>query len=379
MCEVRILLFFAIAFDLHLITVIGQSFPLPPSAKYSNEIKAGPVLESIPNTPWKDVSMRIFDKQEVIPERYSEDKDIDVDDLLLDGVSTAVGAIPDVGPILQLFITVLSKLENEPAWKNKFKETIIEETERKAVLDEISRLSALIDAILKSLTSANDDASKKFPRIAAWDTRKDLDYMINIFFAQKSIFKKYPLIGAPLLIELGKLISVFDKKIDNDDISCKMRDVLREYRLRSVAARLDKISIEFAALTSSKVINSQYLLPFVKNHVWGLEYNSDGYSETDKWSCKSPKKAKEVDDKQVYDSFKKRHDDDFDKNFEKIIFHDEFGKREFFPRRFSDQTPSVNCFIEYFGWVRHRVEEQFLVEEKFSKFCVKETQKPTGM
>lgn len=246
MFKLRILLNFAIAVGLYPGTAMGYA-PISISAHkdpvYFYPGKADIKYDHPPGILWEQVHLSIFDELQPYAKQISEESTF-FQDVAVDALGTAVGAIPGVGPVLALFMSTMSKLGNKEQWKNDFAKTILKEADQNEALNEVIRLKALIEAIHKSLTNGGT----RFSNVVSWDTRKDLEYIMNIFGAHNSVFKRYPLIGAHILTGLSALISTFDKKINNPDVACKMRNILLDYRKRAIEERLDKISFEYAPL-----------------------------------------------------------------------------------------------------------------------------------
>lgn len=382
MFEMRILSYLTIAFALYFVTVTGQYAFVEDKTERFIPGKVDKNYDTSPKLPWDKVKFSIFGPQEIESEKVEEDSTI-VDDMAKESMGALLGAIPVVGSVAQLFLSLLFKLADESEWKNKFKENILTEVDQKSAKDEISKLVALIEAIHQSLSNAGDVS----PETIAWDTRKDLDYMMNIFDAHKSIFKRYPLLGAPILIELANFISKFDRIINDQEISCKMRNILYEYSKRTVIARLDKISLEYFPLPQrGSVDNSKYDLPLIRSHTIDLPFENF-YNRAEDWSCDF-EYAVHKDTLDIYKlmqshfkemlrvgpvSLKVEPD-----HFKQYMLQDEFGRTYSFPLQLTDhQDPSFYCISEYFGEVRHRVEKQFPIED-FDKFCTEKSQKPSG-
>jgi len=68
--------------------------------------------------------------------------------------------------------------------------------------------------------------------------------MLNIFDKIDSVFKAYPLIGAPILIALAQLVVYFEpieKKLnpregETPELSCRLRKILLDYKSRAVSS-----------------------------------------------------------------------------------------------------------------------------------------------
>lgn len=312
----------------------------------------------------ENVNATVLGPQQTNSEDFSEKTDIAglVQTTLTTAVGALGGAVPIIGGSAYLLLTLIFELTGDTSdWRNKFKETILRETDLKDLKNEAMQLYALLEAIHKSLSSAEMADTGT----VAWDTRKDIDYMMNIFAAHKSIFKQYPFIGAPILAELAKMISKFNRNLINDKhISCKIRNILLEYRNRTVEARLDKISFEFCPLPGpGNNDDPTYKIPrlynqlIVKERVMVLPYSSVGYNKTSKWSCEH------TDIFQSYGAIQYPFADNEYSVPNEFMLTDEFGLNYLFPMnvilsnvRGLQTADSLFCAEEYFGWVRHLTE-----------------------
>lgn len=279
MFEFRILLFFLLAFD-----------------SYSDEIRE-------PNIPWTDVHVTIFDKKslnyekDLLYESMQEHKKGGTASLhgriVVGTLGAVAGAIPIAGGFVQFLLSFADMLTIGSDWQNSLSQAIRETEELSTAHAKASDLVARIHSIHNSLGLAES----KDKDMIVWDTRKDLDYMMNIFDSHDSIFKKYPSIGAPILINLSKLIARLSPEINNPYISCKMRKILIEYRNRTLDARLDQIEYGFVTKNNFDEarppywdyrIYQRYDMVFIRAHIMALKYTKsikEKFSESKRWTC----------------------------------------------------------------------------------------------
>lgn len=346
---------------------------------------------SCAGTPYKNVEPKVFDPK---PTDFEDDLYNAMEDksklLPDDGIGGAaletgmviVGKMPVVGDVGQLILTYATLLEDGSDWKKTLARTIADGGDRKILENDIKKLRSRIDSIQKSLTiSKNLDLNT-----VNWSTRKDLDYMMDIFSAHNSLFKKYPLVAAPAVIDLAHFIASLHKNINNLEISCTMRNILLDYRKRTVDARLDKISSEWGLSISKFDIfhGEHYDIGLIRSRVMSLDYRRKGYNSTNELYCeKYPKSKKrspstyalidEFDEDYYYGVFESKYTRD--KNYKNKYPQNEFNQ---FDVNYNSLNAEAKCAVDYFGLVRHRVEQLFPVR-LFNAYCgKKDSHKPTG-
>lgn len=190
----------------------------------------------------------------------------DEESQLMNELAKAIVKVAEQSPIVANMNVIKAKLETALESTNELKEYITptdtsenkrnrrrnhytkEQTEEK--LNENSNIISRINIIKSSLSD-----------------------MLNLF--SNKGFKKYPLVTAPLLIEVATLVVVFERMkkeiIENieslglnidDKISCTAHDLLLAYRERAVYARTEKLTTKyvecnFVAETLLKPYNPQ--------------------------------------------------------------------------------------------------------------------------
>lgn len=183
------------------------------------------------------------------------------------------------------------------------------------------------------------------------------DY-INLFAQQTGDFRlKYPLLGAPVIIELSLMLAVFEPLamqlnenfMSNLKLSCKLRDVLKNFVPFVVAARLEATSANFTN----------------RIRVRNAKFNRNGYNKTSFLPCP----------KFPCTTLLKDIDDDL---FNKLCFFDKMSKTEYV--RFEDYLGDKHdCEIGYAQHVRHLVEKMFQQPiDLLAQQCKRPRGKPTG-
>lgn len=317
--------------------------------------------EQNPSGTFDSLDVKSFDKQpRKFEERLYESMQED-ESPFASGVAGVIKEIvaltPGVGQLFPVMFAFIDMLTTEKDWQASLAASIVNTVDENTATTKATEILQMLKAIHSSLVTAIE-ANRE---TVFWDTRKDLDYMMNIFDESDSIFKKYPLLGAPILLNLAKMISKFSPEINTPYISCKMRNILVEYRGRTVDARLDKIKLKSETWDkgSRQILILRFDEMIVKAHAMTESYNERTFNKTSSWTCK--------------------HIVNMDANLlrldlegkEPIIINDQFGSEINFPH-------DMYCVLEYYSYVRHRIEQIFEFP-KINDVCgPKDAPKPTG-
>lgn len=235
-------------------------------------------------------------------------------------------------------------LAEESEWQALFTKAIEHEPQHEVAENERNRMKVTMQTIrskIKLLDESNPDLENR--RTCASIVHTDLDKMINFFDLKSSLFRKYPLMGTPPLIQLALLVAVFSPfarmlipfEAKNPEISCKMHDILLDYRSRTVYARLHQLNSEKSIFDS-----------IVK--VMELPFNEYGYNVTDpavihcERGCESSGTFTST----------------------RICLNDTFSTAKFLI-----ENDEKTCILEYASMIRHRVEKLFPIN-LLKKECV---------
>lgn len=306
--------------------------------------------------PWSDVQTHIFD---------SRPRDFELRVLKLmnttrkfyaqHNVTSMFDVLASHAPYVGEMITAVRQLRDtmveQSQWRIQFTKAISDETLRGIADSEIHRMKSTMQTVetkIKILGDDNPDLSNRKTIVSILHT--ELDKLINFFDLKSSLFRKYPLMGAPPLIQLASLIAIFSpfaKALNpleamNPQISCKIRDVLLDFRPRAVNARFHQIHADLSIFES-------------KVKVMSMPYNAHGYNRTDSnvidcdHGCKTSTQSN------------------------KHCLKDNFGSDEF-----SVNIDGSTCVEDYALMIRQRVEELFPID-MLNKICIDSEQKtPTG-
>lgn len=241
-----------------------------------------------------------------------------------------VGFIPVAGEFSALIPMFQSVLASEDDWRQTFAHVISEEISMEILDDNIRRISDRMRTIKNNLVTLNrtSELSEEQQANLASGIHSDANTLISHFQNPTSIFKKHPLLGAPLLIQLALWVTYFDpvaQKLipvqnSNPQLSCKMEDVLLDYRPRIVNARLEKITVD----ENVRIYGS-------KMEAMNKAFNEYGYNKTNPGVLECSLCSNELQTSPRTD---------------KICFRDLFGSQEYFMRHiFYLPKPEVMLWV----------------------------------
>lgn len=247
-----------------------------------------------------------------------------------------------VKQMIRIATNLQSVLAEDSEWTKSLLKTVAHEKEHEFVENDVRYMDVQIKSICEKIPLLIENPIERKMNIAS--IHISLHTMISSFSHRDTLLKKYPLIGAPPLIELALLVALFTPlsktlfpdESRNPDISCKIRDTLSNYRLRTVDARLDKIHTSPPTERLDEFLTKVFTKPF----------DSNGYSESNSLVCEKENGI--------------------------IKLTDEFSSDEIHAK------DSVMCIESYGHLVRQRTEQLFPTE-LLSKLCDEEKPKtPTG-
>lgn len=324
------------------------------------------------NIDVKDVEIKVFESEdrsiEAILLKSIEDTETLFDSGYFETAMGALGLI-DIGPItsiIQLYVDVIS---DSDAWKRELTKAIADETERKKVETVLFLIKAKLGHIKRQLPFLK--GSSKGEHNDRHGTglifQNELDEIFGYFTDSTSPIASYPILAAPLLIELALLTATFQpitevlKLTQHLKLSCQAHDALAVYRSRVVDSRLDMLSTE----TFDKDILQSSRDQQQRNLVIAKEKSrrsNDIYSNVNSSGvlrCESYGKG-------CSDYFTILNENTY-------CISDSFGSNKFMVKK--DQ---IDCMEDYIALLRHNVEKMFPIE-LLKQICDKETpKKPTG-
>lgn len=272
------------------------------------------------------------------------------------GVAIA-GFVPFIAQ-LSAFVPIIRKnLEEETDWKIAFSQAIAHETRREITEDNIRSMYSNLNSISDKIPILDPTNETSLPlqdkKNIATILHTLIDTMINNFAQPEALYKKYPLIGVPPLIELALLVALLAPILNtlipiiakHPEISCKMRDILLDYRSLTIRVRLEKISTR------------SYIIDDVLQRVRNKPYNEYGYNETNSGILECDKNC----EKPYFDA-------------SSVCLMDEYNVDSYYIPNYMHFT----CMENYGLLVRHRVEQVFPVT-LLNKLCKETPKKPTGI
>lgn len=313
--------------------------------------------------PYNQIDINIFDDRpsdfefRVIESTQTVKNFFDRGDVMLAiaGGMVALNATPYIGNFSKLIPMARDTLADQGEWRRVFSKAIANETMRSITESEIRWMKSTLKTIQTKMRLLGDDNPDfENRKTIASLIHTDLNKMIKFFDLKSSLFRKYPLLGAPPLIHLASLVATFcpiaktliPLEARNPQISCKMYDILTEDFLpRVILIRMQKLNAEIT------VFFKHIFKSFVK--VMSLPFNEFGYNQTNPGAI---------------DCVKARKD-------QMEIIADTYGSNAYYV---GIDEYTTTCIIDYVSLVRHRIEALFPVEQ-LKKMCVNRApKKPTG-
>lgn len=315
-----------------LVTIFGLS-----SAELlSNEINVN-IFDSRP----RDFERHVLESSKILKSFINRD---DVSLAITAGTALISFSPFYIAKFHKLVPLVRQILADRSDWRDAFTKAIADETMRGVVESEVRWMEATMETIQSKIKLLGDEnPSYGSRRNIASNMHSELDRMINFFDLKSSLFRKYPLIGAPPLIQLASLVAIFEPiakaliplEAMNPQISCKMHDILTDYLPRTINSRLHQLHANASIFRS---VVKAMSLPY-QTHGYGFVIKCDKGCQPD-----------------VSFSF---------------CLRDNFNTDELFA------TDPV-CIIDYAALVRHRVEELFPIDVLKNQCTDRKPQVPTG-
>lgn len=284
--------------------------------------------------------------------------------------------IPFASETLDLVQSLQEIFDKQPDWKIEFEAKILEKGKRARQEEKISDIETQIDTFSSQINDMNrtiecfrreyesqhlNKNSQRIPKQfrvqydeqceasgvgeQASQMHGTLWYYANMIAKRNSPFKQYPLLGAPVLIELSMLASGIEPMIKEfiwnvatkHKLSCIYRDVIIDYLPYVLEERFEKVTANITYQVN------------VRNE----QYNRNGYNDTPFMQCDACSKDEDRDHCLV----------------------DEFGTGAF--RKSDNPNVPDHCQIGYLEYLRHLVESMFPIDV-LDKACNRPWGKPTG-
>lgn len=250
------------------------------------------------------------------------------------------------GPYLRQIVTTLPIVQhaigNEQDWRYTIHKTIPDAGRRSQAESDIRSMESSLRNIAYHIMNLDPNKNLTADSKAAIVTmvHESLDSMVSKFSQRSSVFRKFPLIGMPMVLAIASLISLFipveTALVPDMDrrslISCRLYETLVGYRPLAVESRLLKLDIidsSGAPIHKRNPINNVLLKPF----------NEYGYNQTSDQSVSCRRECRATDGEHIY-----------------VCLRDPLSGTEYdCNKRFE----MYNCLFSYMEYVRHRVEKSF--------------------
>lgn len=324
--------------------------------------------------PYDEVKLNIFDSQSRDFERNVLETTNTLNDFFArDDVSVAIAigvvalnATPYIEFIERFVPLIRNTISSQSEWRAEFTKAIADETMNEVTDSEIRWMKSTMQTIqtkIKLLGDENPNLSNR--KTVASIIHTDLDNMINFFNLKSSLFRKYPLVGAAPLIQLASLVAIISPiartlvpmESKHPQISCKMLDVLIDYRRLAVNARLHQLHTRNPSKKS-------IFLPLVD--VMSVPFNRNGYNLSSPGEIAHCQRDCNPKEESSY----------------VFCLKDNFSTDEYlnlFTIHYPNKNASPLCVMEMAFYIRHRVEKLFPVD-MLEKECINRLpQRPTGI
>lgn len=345
--------------------------------------------------PYDDIKPIIFDpisndyEKDLVKAMQDNSKYLPDDGFAAAALETGkkgISMLPLVGDASEFIGTLLGLLNDGSDWRETTSHVIANKTELSTLNGQITLLTAAVKALQTKL--ADEDGDKE--NFNKNNAEFYIIYIMNILDEHKSLFKKYALIGGSFVVDLARFIAILSEDIATHDIVCKMRNILLEYRKRTVDARLEKITtewtIEIDGALNFEIKARKYEIGIIRSRVMSLEYNRNGYNSTSELPCQRFSKESipdstyflndEFDNDYYYGEFDYFYHNHMYKGDRELRYYiSEFYK---VPDDYDSLNTKLKCLYDYFGFIRHQVKQLFPVE-MFNGMCGSENPvKSTG-
>lgn len=262
-------------------------------------------------------------------------------------VKTALTMVPVLNNLLKITRALTNILASETEWPGTFEQEMDKKIRGIIANERVNSMKSTlgtISSLIETLKDSPIDDPESIPVNVLLLSL--LDTMLNEFDHYNSLFKRFALVGAPILIELSLIVAIFEpiakivipSKIDRFKLSCKARDLLIDYRPFVLSNRLEKLNTNLEFMIS------------VKN----APYNPKGYNTMNVLLCEENCSEKR------------------EKNG--LCLVDEFGAKNYSTK---SKTELTNCRIGYGQHIRHLLETSFPSEE-LDAVCGVKTKDPSG-
>lgn len=309
------------------------------------------------NIPFEQVKFHIFDKQMTPIELKTLNTVNSITDFFSSEAvkSELNGDLKTVVPY-SIYLDILLKINEEllnskSDWLMDFKRSIDNGIDSNMAQARFNLMESVVQAIHEKIPRLDEtnQLSLAIRKSKARYVHSNLESLIDYFAENGGIFKQFPFISAPLLINVALMIAVFTPignqlipdEVKDLQLACKAKDALEFYRNRVVFLRANRLN--------SMDLYYEHMAPVLTQ-----TYNSSGYDERNSgiFQCKPGCR----DDHKAW------------------CLVDEFGDVEYDLKT----VVMVDCISEYVGLVRHRTEKLFPVEV-LDNLCVdRKPRKPTG-
>lgn len=318
------------------------------------------LTESFPKTLATRVNQSL-----AMTKQFFDRKEVEV---TLEGDRRILKFVPYLTPMIATLPVLVDSIGNEYDWRRRFERAIPDVKHRHQAEQDMRSIEMSMRTVSRNI--ANLDPNKNFSsdsKLAiVHDIHTSLCDIITKFAQRHSIFRKYPLVGMPILLSMTSFVSLFvymESAFVPDLarvslISCKLYKTLFEYRPITVEARLHKL--EIVDSMGEAIHNRQPINDVLSKSI------DENYNQTiDNGSIRCRKGCRPFEGEYVY-----------------VCLKDPISRTEYDCHM---RHEMYGCLFGYMEYVRYRVENAFADAIKLvAKTCIDEARNqpiqhsPTG-
>lgn len=265
--------------------------------------------------------------------------------------------VPYLRPLKASLNVLQHILSPESELKDTVRRTIPDMSHRSAAEKDVISMEASVRTIVQHIGDLNPhkNLTYEIKTVIVQNIHENLLSMITKFSQRHSVFRKYPLIGMPILLAMSPFVSLFvpiecaliPEFGQGSVLSCRLYRTLFDFRSLAAESRLLKLDIvdSMGAILQKK--NP------VKN-VLAKEFSEYGYNQTSDPKIWCRRGCRESDGEMVY-----------------ICLRDPIARTEYDCNK---RHEMYGCVFSYMGYVRHRVESAFIDPIKMvARTCTDDT------
>lgn len=265
--------------------------------------------------------------------------------------------VPYLRPLKSSLTVLKTILSPDSELKETLYRTVADIAHRTAAEKDIIAMETSVRTINQHISDLNPhkNLTYEIKTVIVQNIHENLLSMITKFSQRHSVFRKYPLIGMPILLAMSPFVSLFvpiecaliPEFSQGSVLSCRLYRTLFDYRTLAAESRLFKLDI---ADSTGAVLQKRNPI----HNIISKEYNEWGYNQTSDPKIICRRGCRESEGDQVY-----------------ICLRDPISRTEYDCNK---RHEMYACVFSYMEFVRHRVESAFIDPIKMvARTCTDDT------